>query len=97
MYLWVYNHHIAVYMDFVTEFYIKHMAANFEARNKYKDKIDLYKLFSCHAISDLLVSDSDLKCTETRLNFHEERVNTQLILSLNYFIGIFKTIVENNI
>jgi len=101
LYLWVYNHHIAVYMDFVTEFYIKHMAANFEARNKYKDKIDLYKLFSCHAISDLLVSDSDLRSVlknSIELS-HEEKskytVNIIPQLFYRHFLKpLWKTIYE---
>lgn len=61
MYLWVYNHHTAVYTDFVMDFYIKHLAVNFEKQNKFKDKMDLNKFFSCNAISELLVSDSDLR------------------------------------
>jgi HD superfamily phosphohydrolase len=60
LYLWVYNHHTAVYSDFVIEFYIKHLILNYEKENKYEDKINPSDLFSCKAVSDLLVSDSDL-------------------------------------
>ena len=59
MYLWVYNHHITVYTDFVLEYYIKHLILNFEKRRS-EDKLDPEKLFSVSAIADKLISDSDL-------------------------------------
>lgn len=59
LYLWVYNHHTAVYSDFIMEFYIKHQIANFE-NSKFVDRIDPEKYFSCHAIADELISDSDV-------------------------------------
>lgn len=60
LYLWVYNHHIGVYTDFITEFYIKHMINNFEKDNQYSDKMNPAEFFSCEAICDNLVANSDL-------------------------------------
>lgn len=60
LYLWVYNHHTVVYTDFVIEFYIKHMINNFEKKNKFSDQLNPEDYFSCDAISEKLVSNSDL-------------------------------------
>lgn len=65
MYLWVYNHHITVYTDFLLEYYIKHLILNEENYNthkngRYVDRLDPNEFFSCEAISKRLVSDSDL-------------------------------------
>lgn len=60
LYLWGYNHHTAVYTDFVIEFYIKHMILNYEKDNKFSDKLNPNEFFSCEAIAKGLVSDSDL-------------------------------------
>lgn len=60
LYLWVYNHHTAVYSDFVIEFYVKHLILNYEKENQFEDKLNPANLFSCKAISELLVSDSEL-------------------------------------
>lgn len=57
LYLWVYNHHTAVYTDFVTEFYL---IANFETNNRFKDKLNPNDYFSCSSIINGLISDSDL-------------------------------------
>ncbi|HCU21452.1 MAG TPA: dGTP triphosphohydrolase [Candidatus Atribacteria bacterium] len=61
LYLWVYNHHISVYTDFIVEFYIKHLIANYENKSKFVDKMDPNDFFSCNAICNGLVSDSNLK------------------------------------
>lgn len=66
LYLLVYNHHIAVYTDFAYEFCIKHLIKNFENRKQkgesyqYEDELDPYNFFSCEAISEKLISDSEL-------------------------------------
>lgn len=60
LYLWVYNHHTVVYTDFLVEFYIKHLAVNWE-RGQYLDFLNPNDFFSCEAISSYLVSDSDLQ------------------------------------
>lgn len=76
LYLWIYNHHTVVYSDFVIEFYIKHMILNYENNNKYADKLDPNEFFSCNAIANGLVSDSDLftklKCS---LNIDPENLS----------------------
>lgn len=60
MYLWVYNHHVTVYTDFIFEYYIKHLILNYETANKFCDKLNPHDFFSCKAISENNVSDSDL-------------------------------------
>lgn len=60
LYLWVYNHHLSVYTDFVIQFYIKHLALNFENNYDVKDKLNLDDVFSCKAVSELMASDSNL-------------------------------------
>ena len=72
LYLWVYNHHTAVYTDFIIEFYIKHQISNFES-NKFSDKLDPKCYFSCDAISESLVSNSDLRTKMKELHTIEMR------------------------
>lgn len=62
LYLLVCNHHIAVYTDFVFEFYIKHlMLKDDKGENaKTKDKLVARDFFSCDAIGERLVTDNDL-------------------------------------
>lgn len=72
MYLWVYNHHIAVYTDFVIEYYTKNLILIHEREEakkhdpdhvrgkEYLDKLDPAQFFSVSAIADKMVSDSDL-------------------------------------
>lgn len=62
MYLWVYNHHIAVYTDFVMQYYIRHLIKNFEDNSGLRDTLNPQEYFSCDAIADRMVSDSDLWC-----------------------------------
>ncbi len=100
MYLWVYNHHIVVYTDFLIEYYIKHLILNHEENNGYRDKLDPNDFFSCKAISNGLVSDSDL-WTQLKLF---QRCNagiseyTQLtipqLLQRNFLKPMWKTIYE---
>ena len=60
MYLWVYNHHITVYTDFVMEYYLKHLILNFETGNRFLDKLNPAQYFSESAIADKMISDSEL-------------------------------------
>lgn len=73
LYLLVYNHHIAVYTDFVFEFYIKHLILLEEdIKNEKTDKLRPYDYFSCNAIGEKLVTDNDLmeKLKEYFINQH---------------------------
>jgi HD superfamily phosphohydrolase len=103
LYLWVYNHHTVVYTDFLIEFYIKHLIANFE-KNKFIDNMDPNDYFSCEAICNRLSSDSDLfaKLKEPilKIDYIEVSKYTKNILPQLYqrkFLKpIWKTLYEYN-
>ncbi len=100
MYLWVYNHHSVVYTDFVFEFYIKHLAVNEEKNNKFDDKLKLDDFFSCNAICELKVSDSDLRKklkeplqVESKMSKYTTNIYPQLF-ERKFLKPLWKTIYE---
>lgn len=100
MYLWVYNHHVVVYTDFLIEYYIKHLILNYEKDNGYRDKLDPEDFFSCEAISVGFVSDSDLwsllksfQKYDGNISEYTQRTIPQL-LERNFLKPMWKTIYE---
>jgi HD superfamily phosphohydrolase len=108
MYLWVYNHHIAVYTDFLMQYYIKHLMHNHEAdpnsfQAKYRDRLNPRDFFSCDAIAERMVSDSDLwsslkkplwfQCDEEDISPHGNVLIPQLF-ERRYLKPLWKTIYE---
>jgi hypothetical protein len=103
MYLWVYNHHITVYTDFIMEYYIKHLILNYEANHKFEDKLDPNMFFSTTAITNKMISDSDLwavlkahltkNIPPNQLSAYTQRVFPQLY-ARKYLSPIWKTIYE---
>lgn len=101
LYLWVYNHHIGVYTDFIIEFFIKHMVSNFEKGNQYSDKIDPNEFFSCEAICDKLVANSDLfskiksslRLPEDKISKYSQQICPQLF-ERKFLKPLWKTIYE---
>lgn len=57
-YMYVVNHHIPVYTDFLYEFFIKHMILRYE--KGLAGGLDPKKYFSCNAVGEALVTDNDL-------------------------------------
>lgn len=58
LYFKVYNHHAVVYTEHITKSLLNNM---FNAKNKkYDDRVQREDYFSCEAIADRLVSDSDI-------------------------------------
>lgn len=60
LYLWVYNHHITVYTDYILKDIIKHCITIDRENLDYIDKIKWEDFFSCKAITEGLVTDSDV-------------------------------------
>lgn len=104
LYLWVYNHHITVYTDFVMEFYLKHLIANYEAKNKFKDKLNPYDYFSCDAIINKLPTNSDLNTkfkepfTYIKTNDASDYTKNILpqLMERSFLKPLWKTIYEYN-
>lgn len=62
LYMLVCNHHIAVYTDFVFEFYMKHLILKDDKGKQAstRDSMKANEFFSCEAIGKRLVTDNDL-------------------------------------
>ncbi|NLH45310.1 MAG: HD domain-containing protein [Acholeplasmataceae bacterium] len=99
MYLWVYNHHITVYTDFLMEFFLKHLIVNYESKNRYSDKLNPDDYFSCKAIGEELISDSELygKLKQTRIlsqtSAYTQKISPQLF-ERKFLKPLWKTIYE---
>ncbi|MGI6649728.1 MAG: HD domain-containing protein [Bacillota bacterium] len=108
MYLWVYNHHVAVYTDFLIRYYIKHLIHNDEAepgstQSKYRDRLNPRHFFSCDAIAERMASDSDLwsvlkrplwsPCDEDDISPHG-RVLIPQLLERRFLKPLWKTIYD---
>ena len=108
MYLWVYNHHITVYTNFLMQYYIKHLIHNNEAepgstQSKYRDRLNPRDFFSCDAIAKRVVSDSDLwsvlkkplwsPCDEEDISPHGKVLLPQ-IFERRFLKPLWKTIYE---
>jgi HD superfamily phosphohydrolase len=105
MYLWVYNHHITVYTDFIFEYYLKHLIINYESNNRFIDKLNPYEFFSCKAIADNYVSDSDL-WSHLKIAINSEGDNENIskytktvgrqLFERNFLKPLWKTIYQFN-
>jgi len=103
MYLWVYNHHISVYTDFVIQYFIRHLIDNYEKDEDYRDKLNPQDFFSCEAIAERMVSDSDLwsilkrqlwsPCGEEEISPYTNIIVPQL-LERRFLKPLWKTIYE---
>lgn len=103
MYLWVYNHHITVYTDFVMEYYLKHLILNFESGNRFIDKLNPAQYFSESSIADKMISDSDLwtalkshiknDVSTENLSAYTQRIFPQLY-SRKFLTPLWKTIYQ---
>lgn len=100
LYLWVYNHHIAVYTDYITSEIIRHLMKI----EKEEGREELYlNLFSPDAISKKFVSDSNidilLKDKFLKISNKEEEnsfivKNIDQIFNRNFLKPTWKTIYE---
>ncbi len=104
LFMWVYNHHTVVYTDFLLEFYIKHLIANFENDSQtWADKLEPECYFSVDAVSNHLVSDSDiwnslktpLFLERTMLSRYTKNLLPQ-IFERQFLKPLWKTIYEYN-
>ncbi|MGL4868412.1 MAG: HD domain-containing protein [Cetobacterium sp.] len=100
LYLWVYNHHIAVYTDYITSEIIRHLI-KIEKKNGIEELY--FNLFSPEAISKKFVSDSDIDILLKNkflksLNKEEENVfiikNINRIFNREFLKPTWKTIYE---
>ncbi|MGL6066824.1 MAG: HD domain-containing protein [Cetobacterium sp.] len=85
LYLWVYNHHLAVYTDYITGDLIRHLI-------EVEKTLNWRIYFSCEAISTSLICDSDL---ETFL-LNEYRKVKRGESSSDYVKSIVPQIFERN-
>lgn len=98
LYLWLYNHHIVVYTDFLYKTAINHLSS--KDNDKSKNKILLSNYFSCEAISELYVTDDDIRVilnkeySDTNSNY-SKKILSQL-LERKFLKPIWKTIFEFN-
>lgn len=61
LYLWVYNHHISVYTEFIIRDILGHFMKLYEEQNgKYPEEMNKKEFFSTEAIIDNLVIDDDI-------------------------------------
>ena len=61
LYLWVYNHHISVYTEFIIRDILGHFMQLYEEQNgKYPEEMNKKEFFSTEAIIDNLVIDDDI-------------------------------------
>ncbi len=60
LYLWVYNHHTAVYTDYIVHDLLKHFIELSAYKGTYPEEMKWEDYFSCEAICENFVSDADL-------------------------------------
>lgn len=98
LYLWLYNHHIVVYTDFLYKTAIIHLS-NMD-NEKSNQKVSLSDYFSCEAISQSYVSDDDIRVILNKEYLNTKSMYSKKILSQllerNFLKPIWKTIFEFN-
>lgn len=98
LYLWLYNHHIVVYTDFLYKTAISHLSN--KDNNISKNRILLEDYFSCEAISESHVTDDDIRVILNRefsdtISTYSKKILSQL-LERKFLKPIWKTIFEFN-
>ena len=98
LYLWLYNHHIVVYTDFLYKTAIDHLS-NYD-NDKSCFKIVLSEYFSCKAIAEECVTDDDLRVIlnkeySTSISSYSKKILSQL-LERKFLKPVWKTIFEFN-
>jgi HD superfamily phosphohydrolase len=105
LYLWVYNHHIVIYTDFLYQTLFEHLDKVKDNKEYYESKIDC-DFFSCDSISNKYINDSNINtCINTlaiaivkgeKVYNYTKRIIDQ-IFSRNYLKPLWKTLHEYNI
>lgn len=98
LYLWLYNHHIVVYTDFLYNTAITHLSN--KDNDKSKNKILLKNYFSCEAITEEYVSDDDIRVILNKeysntTSIYSKKILSQL-LERKFLKPLWKTIFEFN-
>lgn len=98
LYLWLYNHHIVVYTDYLYKTAIEHLS---NEENKVSvEKINLNDYFSCEAISEQYVTDDDIRVVLNKEYSNTESIYSKKILSQlferNFLKPLWKTIYDFN-
>ena len=98
LYIWLYNHHIVVYTDFLYSTAIEHLGSEKNSISKNKIAIDNY--FSCEAIAKKCVSDDDITVIlKNEFNGSDSAYSKNVLSQLferNLLKPLWKTIFEYN-
>jgi HD superfamily phosphohydrolase len=96
LYLWLYNHHIVVYTDFLYKTAIKHLCNI--SKDKSENTITYEKYFSCKAIAEYFITDDDIRVLLNKEyiitnSLYSRKILSQL-LERKFLKPLWKTIYE---
>ncbi len=98
LYLWVYNHHVVVYTDYLYKEIIKHLIS--ERNTISKQKLSYPEYFSCKAIADYYITDDDIRTVINKEAIDTDSQYSKLVLSQllerKFLKPLWKTIFEFN-
>ncbi|MFZ5989338.1 MAG: dGTP triphosphohydrolase [Bacillota bacterium] len=103
LYMWVYNHHTTVYTDYLYKECIKHLYTLKErGLTKFEEYIDHKDLFSCDAIVNRCVTDSEamyyirraMKFSKDGRSSTYTKILTSQLLDRNFLKPSWKTLFE---
>lgn len=98
LYIWLYNHHIVVYTDFLYHTAIDHLSS--EENSISSNKIRLEDYFSCDAIAKRYISNNDITVVLNEEFNRSDSIYSKTILSQlferNLLKPLWKTIFEYN-